>query len=520
MSLQKYRKKRDFQHSPEPYGRIKKNKQLIYIIQKHAASHLHYDLRLELNGVLKSWAIPKGPSLDSSIKRLAVHVEDHPIEYAKFEGIIPKGEYGGGTVMLWDVGVWVCETADANSAYKKGHLSFILKGKKLKGAWNLVQIKNSPKNWLFIKVKDKFARSEKRYDITQAKPNSVISRRTLQGIAKKFQADLVDKPKILKIPKKINLSKARKKHMPNSMQPELATLVDKPPTGDEWLHEIKFDGYRLLCFIKDKKIKFLTRNQKDWTEKFNELQIEIQKLNLKSAILDGEVIAVNHKNRPDFQLLSNAINNNGKSILSYVIFDLIYYQGKDLSLCALQDRKQLLRKLIPLNNNKLIFSSHIDGNNGDIFFEKACKKGLEGILSKNKLSPYISGRNRNWLKIKCSKRQEFLVVGFTPGNGNRHHFASLLLAVHDKKNQLLYCGKVGTGFNESSLKNIKKLLNKYKANKVPFKVLPPSLGRVTWVLPKIIVEVEFTEWTRAGVLRHPSFKGLRNDKRPNEIFKE
>jgi bifunctional non-homologous end joining protein LigD len=207
MSLQAYRKKRDFKHSSEPYGNIKKNKQLIYIIQKHAASHLHYDLRLELNGVLKSWAIPKGPSLDSSIKRLAVHVEDHPIEYAKFEGIIPQGEYGGGTVMLWDVGTWVCETADANSAYKKGHLSFILKGKKLKGAWNLVQIKNNPKNWLLIKVKDKFARLEKQYDITQVKPNSIISRRSLQGIAKKFQTELSNKPKISK---NSRLSKAKK----------------------------------------------------------------------------------------------------------------------------------------------------------------------------------------------------------------------------------------------------------------------------------------------------------------------
>lgn len=264
----------------------------------------------------------------------------------------------------------------------------------------------------------------------------------------------------------------------------------------------------------------MTRNQKDWTEKFKELQLEIKKLNLKSAILDGEVIALNKNKQSDFQLLSNSISKKGKSILSYVIFDLIYYQAKDLTHCALEDRKKVLRKLIPLNNNKLIFSSHIDGNDGDIFFKKACKKGLEGIISKNKHSPYISGRNRNWLKIKCSKRQEFLVIGFTPGSGSRHYFASLLLAVYGAKNTLLYCGKVGTGFNENSLKNIRKLLNKYKTNKVPFKVLPPALGPVTWVLPRIIVEVEFTEWTRSGVLRHPSFKGLSKDKRPNEIIRE
>lgn len=521
MSLQKYRRKRDFKRSSEPYGSIKKNKQLIYSIQKHAASHLHYDLRLELKGVLKSWAIPKGPSLDNSIKRLAVHVEDHPIEYAKFEGIIPKGEYGGGTVMLWDVGTWICENDDANLAYKKGHLSFILKGKKLKGAWNLVRMKNNPKNWLFIKVNDKYARSERQYDITQDKPNSVVSRQSLQGITKKFQANLLDKLKIIeKIPKNMRLNKAKKKAMPHSIHPELATLVKNPPMGNEWLHEIKFDGYRLVCFIKNKKIKFITRNQKNWTEKFKELQLEIQKLNLKSAILDGELVAVNKKNLPDFQLLSNSINAKEKSILSYVVFDLIYYQGMDLSLCALQDRKQLLRKLIPLNNNKLIFSNPIDGSDSNIFFKKACKKSLEGIISKKKLSPYTSGRNRNWLKIKCSKRQEFLVVGFTPEKGNRHYFASLVLAVHDNKNRLLYCGKVGTGFNEDSLKSVRKLLNKYKTDKVPFKVLPAALSEVNWVVPKIIVEVEFTEWTRAGLLRHPSFKGLRGDKLPNEIIKE
>lgn len=308
--------------------------------------------------------------------------------------------------------------------------------------------------------------------------------------------------------------------MLDKIHPELATLVKKPPIGDEWLHEIKFDGYRIMCFIKDKKIKFMTRNQKDWTEKFKELQHEIQKLNLKSAILDGEIIALNQKNQSDFQLLTNSFNKQKKSILSYAVFDLLYYQGQDLRDWALQDRKQLLRALIPLDNKKIIFSSHLNGNVGDIFFKKACKKGLEGIVSKKRSSPYLSGRNRNWLKIKCSKRQEFLVVGFTPANKNRHYFASLLLAVHDNKKKLLYCGKVGTGFNENSLKNIRKLLNKYKTNKVPLKVLPTSIDEVIWVVPKIIVEVQFTEWTRAGALRHPSFKGLRKDKSPSEIIKE
>jgi bifunctional non-homologous end joining protein LigD len=264
----------------------------------------------------------------------------------------------------------------------------------------------------------------------------------------------------------------------------------------------------------------MTRNKNDWTEKFSDLSAEIHKLNLKSAILDGELIALNKKNRSDFQLLSNSIHNKKGSKLIYVIFDLIYYQGKDLSRCALQDRKEILRTLIPLKNKKLIFSEHINGKDGDVFFKKACKEGFEGIISKRSLSPYIQGQNKNWLKIKCIKRQEFLVIGFAPAKGSRHSFGALLLAVYNNKNQLQYCGKVGTGFNEKSLKNISILLNKFKTEKVPFKVLPPAIGPVSWVLPKIVVEVGFTKWTQASLLRHPSFKGLLNDKKPREIIKE
>lgn len=519
MSLEEYRKKRDFRRSNEPYGSLKANKKLIYLIQKHAASHLHYDLRLQLGETLKSWAIPKGPSLDPAVKRLAVHVEDHPIEYAKFEGIIPAGQYGGGTVMLWDTGTWQCKDPDAKLAYKKGHLSLVLQGKKLKGQWNLIQLKNSPKNWLLIKVADKYAKLAKNYDLLKAKPNSVISHRSLEAIAKHNQDKFSKKVNKLKKPQDY-LLQAKKKRMPTRLSPELATLVNKPPVGEQWLHEIKFDGYRLLGFIKDKKIKLMTRNGKDWTKKFPAVVKQLRQLKVTTAILDGELIAVNQKKQADFQLLANTIHNKSDTGIIYVVFDLIYYNGMDLSLCALQERKNKLSEIIPSNNTRLIMSDHIIGNKGDVVFNKACQQGLEGIVSKKIASPYIQKRSRDWLKVKCTQRQEFLVVGFTPASGKRHSFASLLLAFYAKNHQLVYCGKVGTGFNEASLKNLSKLFAKHKAEKSPVKFIPTRLGKVTWLKPNIIVEVEFREWTKAGLLRHPSFKGLRTDKKPSEIIRE
>jgi bifunctional non-homologous end joining protein LigD len=307
--------------------------------------------------------------------------------------------------------------------------------------------------------------------------------------------------------------------MPSSIHPELAFLVDKPPNSDEWLHEIKFDGYRIVCFIEDKKVKLMTRHQNDWTNKFPHLTKEILRLKLKKAIFDGELVALNADQRSDFQILQNSIHSKDTSALVYYVFDLIYLNGKDLTAIPLLDRKSVLHQLIPTSNGMIRYSDHIIGN-GILVFKKSCQLGLEGIVSKNINSPYTQLRTHDWLKLKCIKRQEFIVVGFTKPTGRRSYFSSLLLGVYSKNNQLQYCGKVGTGFTEKSLKTMSKLLGKYITPKVPFTVPPTSIGQVTWVEPKIIVEVEFKEWTRDGLLRHPSFKGLRQDKQPQEIIHE
>lgn len=516
--LQAYHKKRNFKKTSEPKGRKPKkkpSKKLLYVIQKHAASHLHYDLRLELEGVLKSWAVPKGPSLDPSVKRLAVHVEDHPLEYGGFEGIIPEGEYGGGTVMLWDTGEWQIEQDDPVGAYKKGRMTFLLKGKKLKGLWSLVQLKNNPKNWLLIKVKDKYARSESEYDITEAKPLSVLTRRTMDGIANLNK-------KIKKTTKKMNVTNlisAKKTKIPKIIFPQLATLVDNPPQGDQWLHEIKLDGYRLICFIQDQDIKLMTRRGQNWTNKFKNIVKEIKRLKIKSAVLDGEVVAIDQQKRFNFQLLQNTIHDHAKGKLIYYVFDLIYYDGHDLSKTPLIERKKILFQLLnSVNSKAVIYNDHIMGH-GEAVFKEACQMELEGIVSKRVESHYVQKRTKNWLKVKCKKRQEFVVGGFTKSQGRRKYFGSLLLGVYED-HQLQYCGHVGTGFTESTLESMAVLLQKYKTDHMPFKSRPPDVKQVTWVEPRLVVEVEFSDWTDSKILRMPSFKGLREEKQPRKMMLE
>jgi bifunctional non-homologous end joining protein LigD len=528
MTLQKYHEKRNFDKTAEPYGATKSTgKNKIYIIQKHAASHLHYDFRLEIDGVLKSWAIPKGPSLDPLVKRLAVHVEDHPVDYADFEGTIPSGEYGGGTVMLWDKGTWSFDNArDILKDYKKGILTFTLNGERLKGDWKLIQIKKDPKNWLLVKLDDTYARSEKKFDITERETVSIKTQRSMDeiasGVKKKQQKQRkAAKKQATVLNNSSNMVAATQAELPDFVSPELATLVDRPPVGADWLHEIKYDGYRLICVVKNKKAHLYTRSKNDWTHKFKALVFSIESEELPNLILDGEVVVLDKEGKSDFQLLQNALRLTDHSNLVYYVFDILYFDKYDLTKTKLIERKKILQHLIAHLEHKDIirYSDHVIGN-GEKLFAKAQKLKYEGIVSKLADSFYIQARTKQWLKIKCMQRQEFIVCGYTKPAGLRTHFGSLLLGFYNENQELIYCGHVGTGFTQESLQEIAKKLKQYTSSHMPFKKKPTGVSGVTWVEPKVVAEVEFSEWTQDKILRHPSFKGLRYDKKPESVIFE
>jgi bifunctional non-homologous end joining protein LigD len=521
MSLKVYQQKRKFNKTPEPKGNVKHKSKNLYIIQKHDASHLHYDFRIELNGVLLSWAVPKGPSLDPSIKRLAMHVEDHPVEYGSFEGIIPKGQYGGGTVMLWDKGEWFSEDENPNKAYQKGSMTLQLKAEKLNGLWKLIRINKNDKTWLLIKIKDQYSKSLKKYDITEEEPNSVISGKSIDQIANRTNEKKIStKNKIKKIkikPKGIKLT-LQKKPFPNTLHPQLATLVDEPPVGENWLHEIKFDGYRLLAFKQGKKVSLFTRNNNDWTHKFKTLVKKITHLPISNCVLDGEIVVLDEDQHSNFQLLQNAIKNNEKDIY-YYIFDLLYYEQYDLTGVPLIERKDILKKLLSTHNDDILrYSDHVSGSGKDIF-KKTCELGLEGIVSKERDSFYSQRRDKNWLKVKCIKSQEFVIGGFLKSE-RRQYFRSLMLGTFNEEGKLIYCGNVGTGFTENSIKDLYQQMIKYERKMSPFSQKVPLSSQAIWLKPVLVAEIEFTEWTDNGTLRHPSFKGVRKDKPAKQITKE
>jgi bifunctional non-homologous end joining protein LigD len=530
MALREYKKKRDFTRTPEPAGSDKPGSQgRLYVIQKHAASHLHYDLRLEMGGVLKSWAVPKGPSLDPEEKRLAVHVEDHPVEYGSFEGVIPEGEYGGGTVMIWDFGKWEPD-GDAEAKYRKGHLTFRLLGKKLKGTWTLARMGGPSgeegKNWLLIKKKDEEARRNSEYDILEDLPESEATGRTMDQIRRvKDRVWSGTEGEIT--PDPASLPGARRSAMPAQTKPQLATLVKDPPTGDRWVHEVKYDGYRILCFKTGNDIRLVSRNGNDWTGRFPSIVKDTSSLAPQRMILDGEIVVLRADGTTDFQALQNAYEGLvpwGKiGRIGYYIFDILYYEGFDLTGTPLVHRKELLGKVLlkPLAPPSLLYGDHIRGR-GSTVYQQACRLGFEGIVSKREDGRYEQRRSTNWLKVKCQKRQEFVIGGYSEPSGSRTGFGALLLGFYEKSGELVYAGRVGTGFNEASLGRLMSALRPLEQKQSSFRNSPKGREArgVQWVRPELVAEVEFTEWTKEGILRHPSFKGLREDKRPREVIRE
>ncbi|MFL6201040.1 MAG: DNA ligase D [Thermoanaerobaculia bacterium] len=543
MGLQEYKRKRDFKKTPEPAGKLAAAKGSSFVIQKHAATRLHYDFRLEMEGVLRSWAVPKGPSLDPGEKRLAVHVEDHPLDYGGFEGIIPKGQYGGGTVLLWDQGTWYPE-GDPVKAYKKGHIKFRLEGEKLHGGWHLVRLHgdragDDKENWLLFKENDEKAVPGSGDAVVQEYPASVTTGLTLEEIAanpdrvwKSNREEKVAKkaPARKAAPKKATsfdpstlpgARKAKLPALPGKVAPQLATLVSDPPRGEEWIHELKFDGYRVLCELEEGKVRIITRNGKDWTDRFGSVAEAIAALPAKEALLDGEVAVLLPNGTTSFQALQNALGG-GNEDLVYFAFDLLHLDGYDLRPVPLLQRKEALAALLAGHSEGTIrFSDHVQGS-GDEFYRHACTHALEGMISKRADLPYQSGRGKDWVKVKCLKRQEMVIVGFTDPEGSRSGFGALLLAVNDDDGELVFAGKVGTGFNTRTLVDLRKKLGKLERKTPAFKKAPrgAEARRSHWVEPKLVAEVAFTEWTEDGILRHPTFQGLREDKSPSEVVRE
>ena len=536
MGLELYRKKRNFRTTPEPVGRVRRArpKEPAFVIQKHAASHLHYDFRLELNGVLLSWAVPKGPSLDPHDKRLAMHVEDHPIEYGSFEGVIPPKQYGSGTVLLWDRGTWQPQ-GDAEASYRAGKLKFELHGEKLRGGWMLVKSHGGKyggdKSWLLIKENDEYARTGADARVVETEPDSVASGRSLEAItvdpdrvwhsnksvAENVRTGRVRRKRPALAPGKVD--GARKAALPESIDAELATLVDAVPPGADWLHEIKYDGYRMLCRVDDGQCRIVSRNGKEWTQAFRGIADAVARLPLDCAWIDGEIVVMDEHGRTSFQALQNVLSDASSARPLYYVFDLLYLNGYDLRATTLSARKALLRKVVG-EGSTIRFSDHVEGN-GAAFLAEACKLGLEGIVSKRTHSTYQATRSRDWQKVKCGLRQEFVIGGYTDPQGARAGFGALLLGVYEGS-ALRYCGKVGTGFNDSTLKSLAAALKQRATNQSPF-VNPPTGvegRRAHWVKPDLVGEVSFTEWTRDATLRHPSFQGLREDKRARDIVRE
>jgi bifunctional non-homologous end joining protein LigD len=538
-ALDEYNSKRNFSATPEPAGTpLRKRKAaeahaLQFCIQKHDASHLHYDFRLELDGTLKSWAVPKGPSLDPKVKRLAVQVEDHPLSYASFEGRIPEGHYGAGEVIVWDRGIW-SPIGEPRESLEKGRLKFELQGEKLAGVWNLVRTHMSGKReqWFLIKSSDAAARAEKDYDVLVEQPDSVLSERTLipRQRGAKGKAIAEDRAPGINAPARrrtpdaadATLSGAKAAALPERIAPQLATLVESAPDGD-WRYEIKFDGYRIMARIEGDEVRLFTRNGHDWTAKMPRQAKALAELGLASAWLDGEVVVPNEEGIPDFQALQNAFDAGGSERILYYLFDVPYLNGMDLREVPLEQRRQALAALLENHaEGALRFSADLQ-EDPEQMLASACQMKLEGLIGKRADSAYVSRRSSSWIKIKCKNRQEFVIVGYSEPKGSRSAFGALFLALHDADSgELRYAGKVGTGFNEASLRAIHRQMEPLRIAAPAF-ANPPSGAEARgahWLKPELMCEVAFAEMTRDGVIRHSVFHGLRDDKPAEAIVHE
>lgn len=529
--LAEYHRKRDFAKTAEPAGKVGKGAGNRFIVQKHDATRLHYDFRLETDGVLKSWAVTRGPSLSPEDRRLAVRTEDHPLSYADFEGTIPAKEYGGGTVMLWDSGTWAPVEGKSAKDIDKGHLHFTLDGKRMRGEWLLVRMKGKPgetrENWLLRKIDDTEAGGSD--DLIARELTSVKTGRTMAEIAadkagetplagkkgKAFdramaEADGHTKRKVKRV---------RSARPPGFHAPQLATLVDHVPAGNQWLHEIKFDGYRAIIAAAGSTVTIYTRSGLDWTDKFSEIAERIAALDLPPALIDGEIVKLDGDGNPDFSALQKAIKSEGSAGgLTLFAFDLLSADGEDLTARPNIERKERLAALLPPDDPVIRVSDHVIGA-GEKLFDAMCRAGQEGIISKKADAPYRGARTQAWLKVKCTRRQEFVIIGWSASSAKSRRFRSLLLGqVRDGK--LVYAGKVGTGFDGDTIEMLADLFAARAQDSPAAPVPKPEARGAHWIRPDLVAEIAFAEFTADDVLRHASFIALRSDKKAEDVVRE
>ncbi|MEA1071980.1 DNA ligase D [Sphingomonas sp. LY160] len=515
LDIETYNAKRDFTSTAEPKGKTARKGGDRFVVQKHDASRLHWDFRLELDGVLKSWAVPKGPSIDPDDKRLAVRTEDHPLDYGTFEGTIPEGEYGGGTVMLWDHGRWIPEPGkDPSKTIEEGHLHFTLEGERMKGEWVMFRLKGRPgekgENWMLKKVDDAFTGQGE--ELIERGLTSVTTNRTMEEIA---AGKKVAKKRVAAGKKSLSNGLSGKRPAFHALQ--LATLVDAVPAGSEWIHEYKYDGYRLLLAVGEGETVAWTRNGKDWSDRFAGLVVAATEQLPPGTLIDGEAVALGENGKPNFGLLQRRLKDDGSAELDFFAFDLLVEGGKSLAKLSNLERKARLAALLESASPPLHYADHIVGK-GEQLFDAICKEGGEGIISKKASAAYSGRRGRNWLKIKCINRQEFVIIGWTKSDKARG-FRSLMLATRDGKT-LSYAGKVGTGFTMASMDDLLKKLKAIETDEAAATVPRAEARGAVWVEPKLVAEIAFTEFTSAGTLRHPSFLGLREDKPAKSVKRE